>query len=214
MARHSRIEALRTKQELLRAAAAVFARQGVSNTCLEEIAREAGVTRGAIYVHFRGKDDLLQTLLDQELLPLERELSARLDLRAGWQRMQRAVDEVLRNKMLRQLCTILLHKSERVNATSPTTHRLHQLAERFSCEAEKLLTRAVAAGQLRADLDVAAASNMVRTYVCGLVFEGLLFSGNAARVAPTLETLLEILRNPPPSLLGAKPAVELHAAAA
>lgn len=204
MARSSRIEAQRTRQQLLKAALSVFARQGVSGTGLEDIAREAGVTRGAIYFHFRGKDDLLQTLLDQQALPLERELPPEIDLSVGWQLLQQDLEKVLADERLRQLCAILLHKSERVDESGPTAHRLKQLAARFSQEVDKLLTRAVATGELHAKLNVSAASAMVRIYVWGLLFEGLFRSRNAVPIATALDALLQGLRNPTQSLLKGK----------
>jgi AcrR family transcriptional regulator len=47
-----------TRAELIAAAARVFARRGFHAASLQEIAREAGYSTGAIYWHFDGKDDL------------------------------------------------------------------------------------------------------------------------------------------------------------
>src|SRR3954447_26811941 len=47
-----------TRGELIAAAALVFARSGFHGASLDEIAREAGYSTGAIYWHFEGKDDL------------------------------------------------------------------------------------------------------------------------------------------------------------
>src|SRR5438270_9217269 len=47
-----------TRAELIAAAARVFARHGFHGASLEQIAREAGYSTGAIYWHFSGKDDL------------------------------------------------------------------------------------------------------------------------------------------------------------
>ena len=49
----------RTREALLDAAAAVFARRGFAAASLDEIAEAAGYTRGAIYKHFTDKEDLL-----------------------------------------------------------------------------------------------------------------------------------------------------------
>ena len=48
-----------TRTALLDAATHVFARQGFHGASLDEIAETAGFTRGAIYKHFDGKEDLL-----------------------------------------------------------------------------------------------------------------------------------------------------------
>ena len=55
MARRTKEEALATRHALLDAAERVFGRRGVARTSLVEIAEEAGVTRGAVYWHFKDK---------------------------------------------------------------------------------------------------------------------------------------------------------------
>jgi AcrR family transcriptional regulator len=47
-----------TRAELVEAAARVFARRGFHGASIQEIAREAGYSTGAIYWHFSGKDAL------------------------------------------------------------------------------------------------------------------------------------------------------------
>ncbi len=58
-------EALVTRQNLLSAALKVFSNKGYSATRLEDIALEAGVTRGAIYHHFGGKEQLFKELVTE-----------------------------------------------------------------------------------------------------------------------------------------------------
>src|ERR1043166_1661890 len=50
-------EASRT--QLVRAAIDCFARLGYQGTTIDRIARDAGVTKGAVYYHFRDKEQLL-----------------------------------------------------------------------------------------------------------------------------------------------------------
>lgn len=52
------------RAQLIRAGAAAFARRGFAATSLEDVAREAGVTRAIIYRHFTSKTDLYQAALD------------------------------------------------------------------------------------------------------------------------------------------------------
>jgi AcrR family transcriptional regulator len=53
----------RTRADLLAAARRVFLRRGFHAASLDEIAEEAGYTKGAVYSNFRGKDDLFLALL-------------------------------------------------------------------------------------------------------------------------------------------------------
>lgn len=54
-----------TRQEVLQAALRVFARSGISAATLDDIAGEAGVTRGALCWHFHSKDDLLAGIIKE-----------------------------------------------------------------------------------------------------------------------------------------------------
>jgi AcrR family transcriptional regulator len=63
--RTSRLERkAQTRADLLAAARPVFLRRGFHGASLDEIAEEAGYTKGAVYSNFAGKDDLYLTVLD------------------------------------------------------------------------------------------------------------------------------------------------------
>nr|AMP19664.1 truncated MtrR [Neisseria gonorrhoeae] len=51
--RKTKTEALKTKEHLMLAALETFYRKGIARTSLNEIAQTAGVTRGALYWHFK-----------------------------------------------------------------------------------------------------------------------------------------------------------------
>ncbi|MDD5543242.1 MAG: TetR/AcrR family transcriptional regulator [Acidobacteriia bacterium] len=53
------------RKEILQAAIRVFARSGFFNSKVSDVARQAGVADGTIYLYFRNKDDLLISLFDQ-----------------------------------------------------------------------------------------------------------------------------------------------------
>lgn len=53
-----------TRRELIESAARTFARRGFHGASLDEIAREAGYSTGAIYWHFKGKDDLFLAVFE------------------------------------------------------------------------------------------------------------------------------------------------------
>src|SRR5438046_10458485 len=54
----------RTRSALLEAAARGLSRYGYGNLVLEEVAREAGYTRGALYHQFKDKEDLALAVVD------------------------------------------------------------------------------------------------------------------------------------------------------
>jgi AcrR family transcriptional regulator len=53
-----------TRGCLVAAAAKVFTRRGYDNASLDEVAEEAGFTKGAVYSNFKGKEDLFLATFD------------------------------------------------------------------------------------------------------------------------------------------------------
>jgi AcrR family transcriptional regulator len=56
-----------TRARLIEAAATVFARRGFAAASLDEVAEEAGLTKGAVYSNFESKDELITELLHERL---------------------------------------------------------------------------------------------------------------------------------------------------
>ncbi len=65
MARRTKEDTEKTYHALLDAATAIFSEQGVSKTTLNEIAKAAGMTRGAVYWHFENKDAVIKALWER-----------------------------------------------------------------------------------------------------------------------------------------------------
>lgn len=56
-----------TRERIIASAARVFARKGFQRASLDEVAADAGMTKGAIYWHFKSKNDLFFVMLDSRL---------------------------------------------------------------------------------------------------------------------------------------------------
>jgi AcrR family transcriptional regulator len=65
-----------TREQVLAAAARVFARRGFHATSLEAIADEAGYSRGAVYYNFADKEELFLELLDRRCAERAQDLHA------------------------------------------------------------------------------------------------------------------------------------------
>jgi len=65
MVRKTKAEAAETRRQIILAAIDAFYECGVSKTSLDEIARRASVTRGAVYWHFKNKLDIFEALYDE-----------------------------------------------------------------------------------------------------------------------------------------------------
>jgi len=68
--RRTKEDAARTRRSIMNAALKSFSKQGIARTTMENIARTAGVTRGAIYWHFANKRDLVLAIREEVSLPL------------------------------------------------------------------------------------------------------------------------------------------------
>src|SRR3954451_10356344 len=66
-ARAARAQGGEARDELLTAALQVFARRGYREAGVDEIAAEAGYSKGALYWHFSGKEELLMALLEERI---------------------------------------------------------------------------------------------------------------------------------------------------
>lgn len=65
--RHARAQGRDARNDLLEAAARVLAERGFREASMDEIAERAGYSKGALYWHFEGKDDLFFALLDERI---------------------------------------------------------------------------------------------------------------------------------------------------
>ena len=118
MARKTKEDALLTRELILDAAERVFHKRGVSRTSLQEIAQDAGLSRGAIYWHFENKGELFHAMMERVTLPLEQTLAlADLeDVHAPVARLRHALLQALRliacDEQTQRVLLIATHKVE------------------------------------------------------------------------------------------------------
>ena len=174
MVRRTKAEAAVTREQLLDAAERVFRERGVASTTLGEVAAAAGVTRGAVYWHFRDKADLLGALCERTTLPLDALFDA--------SRCQGAdALDTLRTTAIAALTHLAGDPRAQavfqlVFQSCGTTDEMAPLAsthqrERGAClvRVEELVARAVAEGGLPADTDPQLAGEALHAYVTGIM---------------------------------------------
>ncbi len=73
----------RTRKSLLKAAAKLFCKRGLEGASIDDVAQEAGYTKGAFYANFKSKEELFLVMLDEryaeELERLDRTLAGTSD---------------------------------------------------------------------------------------------------------------------------------------
>ena len=139
MARKTKEEAQATRDRILDTAEQVFSERGVARTSLADIADAAGVTRGAIYWHFRNKGDLFAGLLDRVALPMEEMVA-----RAADEATEDPLDSIracciyvlrrtVRDARCRRVFEILAHKCEYVDEMHTLVARHMQCFRQRAC---------------------------------------------------------------------------------
>ena len=206
MARKTKQQALETRNQILDAAIACFSEFGVSTTSLADIAAAAGVTRGAIYWHFKNKTDLLNEIWTQSesgLEDVEQEYQSKHpdDPLSVMRAMLRYVfAATARDQRRRSLLEIIFHKCEFVGEMLPLQLMQQNLYIECYEKIEEVLGACIKAGQLPAALNVRRAAIIMRGYITGIM-ENWLFmpdSFDIERDAPMLvEALIDMLKSSP-----------------
>lgn len=206
MAKRTKEEALQTRESIIDAAIAVFHEHGVARPSLSEVAKLAGVTRGAVYGHFENKADLFGAICDRIRLPTEAVADPECkacqqdplgSLRAAWVDLYKAA---ARNKQKRQILDIVFHRCELVEETGAIQQRMYEGYSESVSRMQRVLARAVEIGQLPAELDVAAAVHLLHGGLVG-VLQVWLFRPDAynlgAQAECYVDSLFDMLRSSP-----------------
>lgn len=72
------------RERLCRAALRLFSQRGYDGVSNREIVAACGLTKGAIYWYFEGKEDLFRTVLSEALVSFEERVAATLDSAETW----------------------------------------------------------------------------------------------------------------------------------
>jgi AcrR family transcriptional regulator len=165
-----------TRQRLLDAAAVVFARRGFAAASVDEIAREAGYSTGAIYWHFKGKDDLFLAMAEEFAIDRVRELDevigatdvdpAERARAAGDQWMARLADDPVRFRVAIEFRN---YAAERPEVREALANRVGAVRE----AAARQLERDADAGRIELPLPASDLAAVVRALGIGLAVEKL-----------------------------------------
>ncbi len=181
MARKTKQEAQETRQHILDVALRLFSQQGVSSTSLGEIAKAAGVTRGAIYWHFKDKSDLFSEiweLSESNIGELELEYQAKFPgdpLSVLREILIHVLESTVTEERRRLLMEIIFHKCEFVGEMAVVQQAQRNLCLESYDRIEQTLKHCIEAKMLPADLMTRRAAIIMRGYISGLM-ENWLFA--------------------------------------
>ena len=178
--RRTKAEANETRQQILLAAEKVFYEKGVAHASMEDVARAAGVTRGAIYWHFANRADLVLELTISLPLPQEeliaRELEAEnADILGVLERVGTEWIELLSVDEHRQRILSILLRCDTTGEFARISERHNDIDDEHMQALEAAFAKAQHEGQLCARWTPRAAASQLRWVIKGLCSEWLLF---------------------------------------
>ena len=105
-------------RKIIEAAVKVFAQKGFFNARISDIAREAGVADGTIYLYFNNKYDILISLFEEEIGRITREVRERIEKEEDPRRMLAVfiaehLGLVRRNRSLAEVLQMELRQSNK-----------------------------------------------------------------------------------------------------
>lgn len=172
--RRTRQEAEETRHRILEAAVELFEARGYSATRIQDIADRTGLTRGAVYWHFKNKNELylhifrmFERRLDRMLEESERLSRSPLE-RLRWliSRMVSSHDLMVGFRQVRMAAMTdfcRLHDSEMVR-----DHR-EWITEKCLHIAERFIVQGKNAGEIRQDVEPRMAALAIVMFVMGCV---------------------------------------------
>lgn len=180
MVRRTKEDALATRASLLDAAERLFLAKGVSRTSLNDIALQAGTTRGAIYWHFKDKADLFNAMMARVTLPLEsafQQVGARSGedplpgLREG---LLRALRHTAGDEQTRRVFEVATLKVEYVQEMGAVRDRHIAIRQQFLDQMQLTLRSAARWRGRRLAIPAAAAAHGLHALIDGLIQNWLL----------------------------------------
>lgn len=198
MARKTKQQAQETRQHILDIALRLFSHQGVSSTSLAEIAQAAGVTRGAIYWHFKNKSDLfteIWALSESSISELELKYRAIFPddpLSVLREVLIYLLEATVKEERRRLMMEIIFHKCEFVGEMAVVKEAQCNLCVESYDRIEQMLKECIAAGMLPATLQTRRAAILMRSYVSGIM-ENWLFSPQTYNLQTEARSFVAIL---------------------
>lgn len=206
MVRRTKEEAQETRAQILEAAEKAFYKRGVARTTLADIAKLAGVTRGAIYWHFNDKAALVEAMLDSLHEPLDAlarasESEEELDpLGCMRKLLVRLMHQLVLDPKTRRINEILHHKCEFTDDMCEIRQQRQTSTVECHIHIALSLGNAVKRGQLPADVDPDRAAVAIYAYIDGLIRRWLLLPESLdllAQAESWVDTGLDMLRLSP-----------------
>ena len=156
---------------ILQAARAVFARQGYSETVVEDIATQAGIAKGTLYLYFRSKEQIYLAALLEQARQLDADSRAAMAAVQGWQAKLEAYIQLLLHYFDAQQDFLRIYMTEfrgMCMQGKPFAAEFIHLVQQGEATLSQMFAAAAARGEIRA-VDPELAAMTVSDIVRGLL---------------------------------------------
>jgi AcrR family transcriptional regulator len=181
MARQTKERAEQTREAILDAATMVFFKRGVARASLEEVARAANVTRGAVYWHFSDKLDLFAAIEERLRVPQEAQLIELTRSRPPdpLGELERAIVQTLtqlsEDETRRIQMTVVLLRVDYIDEMAPALERQAAYQRRFFDGLQRYFRDVVPPPGAGCDWTPAMAAQVLHTLIHGTILRALRF---------------------------------------
>ena len=176
MVRKTKEEAEKTRKDIIESARLVFHQHGVSRSSCEKIAQAAGVTRGAVYWHFKDKADIFFAMREDVFAPMVERTDAFLfseDFDNPLDAIEASLREFFRVledcSIVREVFEIMISRCEYVDEFASVQEEVSRPALEFLQKIERIYRRAADKGMLREGLDPEAVARDTWAFTSGLL---------------------------------------------
>ena len=196
MPRKTKEEAMKTRANIMKAAGLAFYEKGVVSTSMQEIAQRAGVTRGAVYWHFRDKADLLREIADENF-KLHEGLLDRIIADAPEDPLgvlekscQDSLRKITNDPHSRRVLTIIMNRCEYLEEMQPLLQRNQKCRAQVIERIAIVLQQAKNKRQLAPVWEPQTAARMLQNLILGFIMDEMEWPRlSAARERTRTETL-------------------------
>jgi len=158
----------KSRRELMAIAIDCFARFGFQGSSVDRIARMAGVTKGAIYYHFRDKEDLLAAAVADRIGEFEARVQRACDGADPIQSLRRIAEVCAQhaesNDHPRFIITLMI---EAIDTNEAISIQLREMMRRFRGFVRNLIQEGQDAGVLRRERDARAVAAGYVSWILG-----------------------------------------------
>ena len=161
-----------TKEKILETALTLFAKNGYDGTSVEQIAQDVGIKAPSLYKHFKGKEDILNSLIDIAEARYEENFGS--DKKIG--KIPDSIDGFIHETM----------KKVRFTMTDPIIKKMRIFLVQEQFRSERL-------AEITTRHQVDGIQKMYQSIIEGMMQKGILVKGNSALLALEITAPVVIL---------------------